>query len=55
MDKYHDMGAWEVFINEQEHPYRIIKRDILKFENDLIRHDANKVRDVMEELINSKD
>ena len=55
MDKYHDMGAWEVFINEQEHPYRIIKRDILKFENDLIRHDANKVRDVMEELINSND
>ncbi len=55
IEKYHDMGAWEVFINEQEHPYRIIKRDILKFENDLIRHDANKVRDVMEELINSKD
>lgn len=55
MAKYHDMGANEVFINENDHPYRIIKRDILKFENDLIRHDANKVRDVMEELINSKD
>ena len=55
MDKYNDIGAREVFLKEQEHPYRIIKRDILKFENDLIRHDANKVRDVMEELINSKD
>lgn len=55
MEKYHDMGAWEVFIKEADHPYRIIKRDILKFEDDLIRHDANKVRDVMEELINSRD
>lgn len=55
LEKYHEMGASQVEITEAEHPYKIIKRDILKFEHDLIRHDSNKVRDVMEELINSKD
>lgn len=55
LQKYKEMGATQVEIKEIEHPYRIIKRDILKFEDNLIRHDSNKIRDVMEELINSKD
>lgn len=55
MERYHEMGATQVCIQEDEHPYRIVKRDLLTFENDLIRHDSNKVRDIMEELINSKD
>lgn len=55
LERYKEMGASLVQIQEEEHPYRIVKCDILKFDNDLIRHDANKVRDVMEELINSKD
>ena len=49
------MGASQVYIRDEHHPYQILKRDMLQFENDLIRHDANKVRDVMEEIINSKD
>lgn len=53
--RYREMGATQVKITQQQHPYRIIKADILTFENDLIRHDSNKVRDVMENLINSKD
>lgn len=55
IEKYRDMGASQVEIVEEHHPYTIIKKDILKFDRDLIRHDSNKVRDVMEELINSKD
>lgn len=53
--KYEEMGASEITIKEAEHPYRVLRRDILTFENDLIRHDSNKVRDIMEELINSKE
>ncbi len=55
MEKYQEMGASQVYIRDEHHPYQILKRDMLQFENDLIRHDANKVRDVMEEIINSKD
>lgn len=55
IDKYQAMGSSLVETSECEHEYCILKRDILTFEDDLIRHDSNKIRDVMEELINSKD
>lgn len=55
LEKYHEMGASQVTIRDEHHSYLILKRDLLQFDNDLIRHDANKVRDVMEEIINSKD
>lgn len=55
LEKYHEMGAGQVTIRDEHHSYQILKRDLLQFDNDLIRHDANKVRDVMEEIINSKD
>ncbi|MCI8540073.1 MAG: YvcK family protein [Erysipelotrichaceae bacterium] len=52
--KYQDMGASEVRIRERDHSYEVLKYDILTFENELVRHDANKVRMVMEELINRR-
>lgn len=55
LKKYEEEGSKEVRIQEKEHSYKILKRDILCFDDDLIRHDADKIRDVMEELINSKD
>lgn len=54
-NKYTQMGANEVTVQSEHHEYRVIRRDILTFENELIRHDSNKVRDIMEELINSKE
>lgn len=54
LNKYKDMGASEVSIRDAEHSYEVLKRDILTFEHDLVRHDANKVRVIMEELINRK-
>lgn len=53
--KYNEMGAGEVLIKDDTHSYQVIQRDILKFEENLIRHDSNKVRNILEELINSKD
>ncbi len=54
LDKYRDMGASEVCVHEQEHDYEVLHYDILTFEHDLVRHDANKVRGVMEYLMNRK-
>lgn len=55
LDKYKAMGSVPVRIMEEEHPYTILKRDVLSFDDGLIRHDSNKIRDVLEEIINSKD
>ncbi|MCI9292363.1 MAG: YvcK family protein [Erysipelotrichaceae bacterium] len=49
--KYHDMGASEVGIRDVSHAYEIWNRDILAFDNDLIRHDGEKIKRVMEELV----
>ncbi len=54
INKYKDMGASEVKIRDAKHSYEVLKYDILTFEHDLVRHDANKVRIMMEELINRK-
>lgn len=53
LKKYEEMGSIPVRIAEPEHDYQILKRDVLSFEEDLIRHDSNKIRDVLNELINS--
>ena len=49
------MGSVPVRVMEEKHSYTILERDVLSFDDDLIRHDSNKIRDVLEEIINSKD
>lgn len=53
LDKYKAMGSVPVRVMEEEHSYKILERDVLSFDDDLIRHDSNKIRDVLEEIINS--
>lgn len=53
LKKYDAMGSIPVRIAEKEHSYQIIERDVLNFDDGLIRHDSNKIRDVLAELINS--
>lgn len=55
LDKYKAMGSVPVRVMEEKHSYTILERDVLSFDDDLIRHDSNKIRDVLEEIINSKD
>lgn len=54
IERYAKEGSKCVDSKEVDHEYTILKRDILDFEDGLIRHNSNKIRDVMEELINSK-
>lgn len=51
VEKYKHMGSAPVRIANSEHPYIIVERDVLNFDEELIRHDSNKIRDVLEELI----
>ena len=55
LEKYKDMGSEPVRVAQEEHSYQILYRDVLNFDDDLIRHDSNKIRDVLGEIINSKD
>ena len=55
LDIYKAMGSVPVRVMEEKHSYTILERDVLSFDDDLIRHDSNKIRDVLEEIINSKD
>lgn len=49
--KYEGMGSQPIRVCEREHHYQILCRDVLSFEDQLIRHDSDKIRDVISELI----
>lgn len=53
--KYAAMGSTPVWVQQEQHDYQVIRRDLLTFENSLIRHDSDKIRDIMEELMNHKE
>lgn len=55
LKKYKEMGSEPVRVAQKEHSYQILYRDVLNFDDELIRHDSNKIRDVLGEIINSKD
>ncbi len=52
--KYAKQGSIPVTICREEHPYRIIRRSLLTFDSDLIRHDPIKIRQAVEYLEEEK-
>lgn len=50
--KYHKMGSQVVNVSEDTHTYEVLYRDVLSIDKDYIRHDSNKIRDVVQELMN---
>ena len=51
---YAKMGSVSVNVKEDVHNYKILYRDVLSFDDALIRHDSNKIRDVIIELVNKE-
>ena len=51
LQKYQAMGSIPVHVKEEKHDYQILYRDVLSFEDALIRHDSSKIRDVIAEII----
>jgi uncharacterized cofD-like protein len=49
--KYYDQGSTPVFIRDADHPYEIIRKDLLSFEHDLIRHDCAKIQQAVAQLV----
>lgn len=48
--RYVDREAFPVKIKAKEHDYKLIKKKLLKFDTERVRHDPNRIRDVLEEL-----
>lgn len=51
VENYKREGSTPVDIRASLHPYRIIEKNLLSFENGLIRHDAEKLKGVIEEFV----
>lgn len=54
LENYAAMGSSEVCMKDQCHKYRVIKKDILTFEKQLIRHDVEKIRFILKRIIDGK-
>lgn len=49
--KYYDQGSTPVFIRDANHPYQIIRKSLLSFEDELIRHDPSKIEQAVKSLV----
>ncbi|MEG0422925.1 MAG: uridine diphosphate-N-acetylglucosamine-binding protein YvcK [Erysipelotrichaceae bacterium] len=55
LNRYIEKGAHEITIRDEQHPYKIIMCDILKFDDGLIRHDSNKIRDIVDHIVRNQE
>ena len=51
VEKYLTQHSICVKTNQESHPYQIVKRPLLRFDNQLVRHDSLKVKEVILELL----
>ncbi len=51
LDYYKEEDSYPVYLRDETHPYKIVYKDLLKFENNLIRHESGKIRKAFEEIM----
>lgn len=51
LDKYNAMGSTPVVLREKRHPYIVMERDLINTQQQLVRHDSQKVKEVVEEIL----
>ena len=51
LNRYALEGGKPVSILQQEHPYQVTPAPLLDFSDDLVRHDADKIRRCMQQLL----
>lgn len=49
--KYDLKGSKPVQMNDKTHSYEVIRADLLNFQGKLIRHDSNKIRDILVKIM----
>ena len=51
LNRYQEKGSYPVKIKKQEHYYRIVEAELLKFDDGFIRHDSRKIKDVFYQIM----
>ena len=51
LDKYNAMGSTPVVLREMRHPYIVMDSDLINTQQQLVRHDSQKVKEVVEEIL----
>ena len=51
VERYEKQGSTPVYLRDLKHDYKVIKKELLCFDNGLIRHDVDKVEKSLEEII----
>ncbi|TDW20570.1 putative cofD-like protein [Breznakia blatticola] len=51
LDRYRKQDSYPIWQAENEHPYEVVKYNLLKFDDGLIRHDSMKIKRAFEEML----
>lgn len=51
VERYKNQGSTPVYLRDLKHDYKVIEKELLCFDNGLIRHDVDKVEKSLEEII----
>lgn len=54
LDNYQRIGSFPVLLRDRHHSYKVLERDLLTFDHQLIRHDFNKIKDMVSDIINGE-
>lgn len=55
LEKYKQEKSFPIWIGQKEHDYDLVKSDLLKFDDGLIRHDSGKIKEAFEEILDMKE
>ncbi len=54
LKRYYEKGSNPVFIAQEHHAYRVVQKELLKFDDGYIRHDSIKLKEAFEQLMNEE-
>lgn len=55
LQKYAGQSAYPVKIRDKAHPYKVIRRKLLRYDDELIRHDSSRIEHVIGTLMKEQD
>lgn len=55
LENYKQKDSYPVWLRDKEHGYTLKRMDLLRFDNGLIRHDSDKIKEVFEEILSMEE
>ncbi|MCR5796173.1 MAG: YvcK family protein [Solobacterium sp.] len=51
LQKYAEQGSTRVMLREEDHDYRVIRENLLEFDDGLVRHNSQRIKKAVEDLL----